>query len=60
MTYDCRFGRASYEAALDQLLARNKSAVGKLIHTTIPNEPIYFEDYIDDDGFGLGPWKVAW
>ncbi|KAF9021681.1 hypothetical protein BDZ89DRAFT_1071218 [Hymenopellis radicata] len=54
-----RFGRASYEAALDRLLARNKSAVGKLIHSTIPNEPIYFEDYIDDDGFGLGPWKVA-
>ncbi|KAI0320578.1 Hydantoinase/oxoprolinase-domain-containing protein [Amylostereum chailletii] len=54
-----RFGVETYEAALDELLARNKVAIGKLIKTTIPAEPIYFEDYIDDDGFGLGPWKIA-
>ncbi|THV00367.1 5-oxoprolinase [Dendrothele bispora CBS 962.96] len=54
-----RFGLANYEASLDELLSRNKTAIGKLIKSTIPNEPIYFEDYIDDDGHGLGPWKVA-
>jgi len=54
-----RFGLANYEASLDELLSRNKIAIGKLIKSTIPDEPIYFEDYIDDDGHGLGPWKVA-
>ncbi|TFK42837.1 Hydantoinase/oxoprolinase-domain-containing protein [Crucibulum laeve] len=54
-----RFGAAVYEKALDTLLERNKIAIGKLIKTTVPDEPIYFEDYIDDDGFGLGPWKIA-
>lgn len=50
----------TYEKALDQLLDRNKSAIKELIHSTIPDEPIYFEDYIDDDGHGVGPWKIAW
>ena len=55
-----RFGLDRYEEALDALLMRNRAAVGKLIKTTIPDEPIYFEDYVDDDGHGVGPWKVAW
>ncbi|KAL0071634.1 hypothetical protein AAF712_001491 [Marasmius tenuissimus] len=54
-----RFGLDRYEEALDVLLTRNRAAIGKLIKTTIPDEPIYFEDYIDDDGHGIGPWKVA-
>jgi 5-oxoprolinase (ATP-hydrolysing) len=55
-----RFGKEVYVEALDELLERNKIAVGKLIKTTIPDEPIFFEDYIDDDGFGLGPWRISW
>ena len=55
-----RFGAKTYEAALEELLTRNKIAIGKLIKTTIPSEPMYFEDYIDDDGIGLGPWRIAW
>jgi 5-oxoprolinase (ATP-hydrolysing) len=55
-----RFGADTYGAALDELLERNKIAIRKLIATTVPDEPIFFEDYIDDDGFGLGPWRIAW
>jgi 5-oxoprolinase (ATP-hydrolysing) len=40
------------------LLRRNKLAVGTLIKQ-IPDKKIQFEDYIDDDGHGYGPWKVA-
>ncbi|EEB90638.1 hypothetical protein MPER_11129, partial [Moniliophthora perniciosa FA553] len=55
-----RFGLQAYESALDTLLMRNRNAVGKLINSTIPRNPVYFEDYIDDDGFGVGPWRIAW
>ncbi|KAF5376570.1 hypothetical protein D9757_008258 [Collybiopsis confluens] len=54
-----RFSLPAYEAALDELLLRNKNAVNQLISTAVPNENIYFEDFIDDDGHGLGPWKIA-
>ncbi|KAH8822947.1 Hydantoinase/oxoprolinase-domain-containing protein [Flagelloscypha sp. PMI_526] len=53
-----RFGLKIYEDALDELLRRNKLAVGTLIKQ-IPDKKIQFEDYIDDDGHGYGPWKVA-
>ncbi|KAG7092205.1 hypothetical protein E1B28_008572 [Marasmius oreades] len=54
-----RFGIDRYEDALDTLLTRNRTAVGKLMKTAIPDEPIDFEDFIDDDGHGIGPWKIA-
>ncbi|KAJ7595975.1 Hydantoinase/oxoprolinase-domain-containing protein [Mycena floridula] len=54
-----RFGVDAYEASLEALLARNFSAVQSLIKTNMKTEPIYFEDFIDDDGFGCGPWKIA-
>jgi N-methylhydantoinase B/oxoprolinase/acetone carboxylase alpha subunit len=54
-----RFGDKKYFAAIDELLDRNRKAVGTLIKDVIPEEPVYFEDWIDDDGRGLGPWKVA-
>lgn len=54
-----RFGADIYCSALDELLERNRIAIGKLITTTIPKEPIVFEDFIDDDGFGLGPWRIS-
>lgn len=41
-----RFGPMILQTALDQLLERNKIAVGKLIETAVPDEPIFFEDYI--------------
>ncbi|KAJ7178558.1 5-oxoprolinase [Mycena crocata] len=54
-----RFGKKNYFAAIDELLDRNRKAIGSLINSVIPEEPVYFEDWIDDDGRGLGPWKVA-
>ncbi|KAJ3567129.1 hypothetical protein NP233_g6572 [Leucocoprinus birnbaumii] len=54
-----RFGTDAYEKALDILLERNRLAVGKIIRETVSPERVYFEDYIDDDGFGVGPWKIS-
>lgn len=54
-----RFGDKTYFAAIDELLERNKKAISNIIEKTIPDEPVYMEDWIDDDGQGLGPWKVA-
>ena len=54
-----RFGDDLYTSALDELLARNRRAIATLIKNTIPNEKIYFEDYICDDGIGMGPYKIA-
>ena len=54
-----RFGDDLYTSALDELLARNRRAIGRIIQDMIPEEKIYFEDYIDDDGIGMGPYKIA-
>jgi N-methylhydantoinase B/oxoprolinase/acetone carboxylase alpha subunit len=54
-----RFGDKTYFEAIDELLLRNRNALASLIETTIPKEPVYFEDWIDDDGQGIGPWKIA-
>lgn len=53
-----RFGDAIYFAAIDELLMRNRKAVASII-SSMPAEPAYFEDWIDDDGQGCGPWKIA-
>lgn len=44
-----RFGIDVYNAAFTALLDRNKRAIGSLILSQIPEEGVYFEDYIDDD-----------
>jgi N-methylhydantoinase B len=54
-----RFGDDLYVSALDQLLARNKRSIAKLIRENIPEEKQYFEDYLCDDGRGMGPYKMA-
>jgi 5-oxoprolinase (ATP-hydrolysing) len=54
-----RFGDKTYFAAIEELLIRNHKAIADIIKTTIPDEPVYMEDWIDDDGKGIGPWKVA-
>lgn len=53
-----RFGDSLYFAAIDELLDRNRKAVASLIKQ-MPDKPSYFEDWIDDDGQGVGPWKIA-
>ena len=54
-----RFGDDVFYSAMDELLERNKRAMGALIKQTIPERKQYFEDYVCDDGMGMGPYKIA-
>ena len=54
-----RFGEDTYHTALEELLERNRRAMLQLIMETIREEKQYFEDYICDDGLGMGPYKIA-
>ena len=53
-----RFGDDVYYSALEELLDRNKRAMGTLINMTVPTDKQFFEDYICDDGLGMGPYKI--
>ena len=53
-----RFGKDVYLAALQALLDRTHAAMRTLIGLAIPEEPQTFEDWIDDDGLGNGPYKM--
>ena len=54
-----RFGDNVFFSAMEELLDRNKRAMGHLIMNTVPEEKQYFEDYVCDDGMGMGPYKIA-
>ncbi|NKC13300.1 MAG: hydantoinase B/oxoprolinase family protein [Gammaproteobacteria bacterium] len=54
-----RFGRARYLLACEALLARTNRAMRQLIVQNLPEEPQSFEDYVDDDGLGNGPFKMV-
>ena len=54
-----RFGDTVYFDTINELLSRNRKAVSSIISASIADEPAYFEDWIDDDGQGVGPWKIA-
>src|SRR6478672_6943599 len=53
-----RFGKQTYLAALQSLLDRTYAAMRTLIGLAIPEEPQTFEDWIDDDGLGNGPYRM--
>ena len=53
-----RFGRDTYLAACQALLDRTRRAMQTLIRRNISTEPQSFEDYVDDDGLGNGPFKM--
>jgi len=53
-----RFGDDTLYSALEELLDRNKRAMSKLIKAAIPAKKQYFEDYLCDDGMGMGPYKI--
>ena len=53
-----RFGKETYLAACQALLDRTYEAMRTLIQLAIPEEPQSFEDYVDDDGLGNGPFKM--
>jgi N-methylhydantoinase B len=53
-----RFGKDQYIKGLEMLLDRTHEAMKQLIVMCLPEEPLEFEDYIDDDGRGNGPYKM--
>ena len=53
-----RFGDDVFVSATQAALDRNKRAVGALIMQAIGEAPVSFEDYVDDDGRGYGPYKI--
>jgi len=53
-----RFGKETYKRACGALLERTERAMRKLIVQNLPEEPQSFEDYVDDDGCGNGPFKM--
>jgi N-methylhydantoinase B len=54
-----RFGDDVFHSAMHELLARNERAMAALIASSIPEHRQYFEDYVCDDGMGMGPYKIA-
>ena len=53
-----RFGDDVFYSAMDELLERNRRAMTQLIMETVPESKQVFEDYICDDGRGMGPYKI--
>ena len=53
-----RFGIDAYHHACRGLLERTREAVRRVIVQTLPEEPQSFEDQIDDDGCGNGPFTL--
>ena len=54
-----RFGVETYLTACDELLLRARGAMLEIIRRFIPEEPVRFEDVVDDDGQGNGPYKLV-
>ena len=53
-----RFGPELYLEGLQALLERTNRMMRNLIQNFLPTKPVSFEDYIDDDGLGNGPFKM--
>ncbi|GIX12925.1 MAG: 5-oxoprolinase [Paracoccaceae bacterium] len=54
-----RFGADTYISAMWDMLDRNRAAMGAIIKMFVPEKKSHFEDWIDDDGMGNGPYKIA-
>ncbi len=53
-----RFGDDVLVSTMDIMLQRNKAAMKHIIEMFIPEEPREFEDYLCDDGMGMGPYRI--
>lgn len=53
-----RFGPEVYLAACEALLDRTYCAMAQLIVKNLSEHKVSFEDYVDDDGRGNGPYKM--
>ncbi|MGZ3471741.1 MAG: hydantoinase B/oxoprolinase family protein [Isosphaeraceae bacterium] len=54
-----RFGVHQYRAACEEILERTRRAMARVIEEFIPTTPVRFEDVVDDDGQGGGPYKMV-
>jgi N-methylhydantoinase B len=53
-----RFGKDTLLQSYEALLDRTHRAMTQLIVNNLPEQKTSFEDYIDDDGRGNGPYKM--
>ncbi|WP_439102557.1 hydantoinase B/oxoprolinase family protein [Congregibacter sp.] len=53
-----RFGDDILSSTMDVMLDRNHAAMKHIIEMFIPEEPREFEDYLCDDGMGMGPYRI--
>lgn len=53
-----RFGDDTFYTTMEIMLERNNLAMRAIINMLIPEEPRVFEDYLCDDGVGMGPYKI--
>jgi len=53
-----RFGDDVFHSTMGIMLERNYKAMKFIIQNFIPEEPRVFEDYLCDDGMGMGPYKI--
>lgn len=53
-----RFGDDVFYSTMEVMLERNKTAMSAIINMLVPQEPRVFEDYVCDDGVGMGPYKI--
>jgi len=53
-----RFGDEVFASTMDVMLQRNHDAMKHIIEMFIPEEPRDFEDYLCDDGMGMGPYRI--
>ncbi|HEY0940243.1 MAG TPA: hydantoinase B/oxoprolinase family protein [Steroidobacter sp.] len=54
-----RFGDDVFYSAMQAMLDRNKRAMRELIRRNVPEAKQSFEDYICDDGLGMGPYRIV-
>ena len=53
-----RFGDEVLISTMDTMLSRNHAAMKHIIEMFIPEEPREFEDFLCDDGMGMGPYRI--
>jgi len=53
-----RFGEDVLDSTMAVMLQRNHDAMKHIIEMFIPEEPREFEDYLCDDGMGMGPYRI--
>lgn len=53
-----RFGDDTFYSTMEIMLERNHMAMEAIIKMLVPEEPRTFEDYVCDDGVGMGPYRI--